>query len=343
MSRSSSISVIVYFQQNLLDIQDCLPYFQPMQSNCLSMRAIYPAVLSAALLFTIFSPGAQAQPAGSRDTGQTFYSFSFSPINQFESDFGQSGSFSVQRYGFNFDTSSPVANSLRAGISLGYEFEKFDFSGTTAFAGADPWSDIQRFSVGLPVSYRMTDSWSLFIAPQVEWYGESGVASWKDALGYGAIFALSYRVSPGLTLGAGAGVFSRMAETKGFPYIAIDWKITEELRLNNPFRTSPSGPAGLELSYRIYERWEIAAGGAYRSFRFRLDDSGVALNGIGEVDSTVGYARLTYRMGRDFKLDLYGGAAFNGKMRIAGSNGNELGSDDFKTAPMMALSLTLQL
>ena len=249
----------------------------------------------------------------------------------------------MQRYGFNFDTSSPVANSLRAGISLGYEFEKFDFSGTTAFAGADPWSDIQRFSVGLPVSYRMTDSWSLFIAPQVEWYGESGVASWKDALGYGAIFALSYRVSPGLTLGAGAGVFSRMAETKGFPYIAIDWKITEELRLNNPFRTSPSGPAGLELSYRIYESWEIAAGGAYRSFRFRLDDSGVALNGIGEVDSTVGYARLTYRMGRDFKLDLYGGAAFNGKMRVAGSNGNELGSDDFKTAPMMALSLTLQL
>jgi hypothetical protein len=307
------------------------------------MRAIYPAILSAALLLTIFSPGAQAQPADPRNTGRTVYSFSFSPINQFESDFGQGGSFSAQRYGFNFDASKPVANWLRAGISLGYEFEKFHFSGTTAFAGADPWSDIHRFSAGLPISYRMTDSWSLFIAPQVEWYGESGVATWKDALGYGSIFAVSYRVSPRLTLGAGAGVFSRMSETKTFPYIAIDWKITEELRLNNPFRTSPSGPAGLELSYRISELWEIAAGGGYRSFRFRLDDSGVAPNGIGEMDSTVGYARLTYRMGRDFKLDLYGGASFNGKMRIANSNGNELGSDDFKTAPMMALSLTLQL
>ena len=314
-----------------------------MQRNFLSVRVIYPAILSAALLFTTFSPGAQAQPAGPRDTNRTVYSFSFSPINQFESDFDQGGSFSVQRYGFNFDTSTPVATSLRAGISLGYEFEKYHFSGTTAFAGADPWSDIHRFSVGLPVSYRMTDSWSLFISPQVEWYGESGVANWEDAFGYGAVFALSYRVSPGLTLGAGAGVFSRMEETKGFPYIAIDWKITEELRLNNPFRTSPSGPAGLELSYRISDRWEIAAGGAYRSFRFRLDDSGVAPNGISEIDSTVGYARLTYRMGSDFKLDLYGGAAFNGKVRIAGSNGNELGSDDFKTAPMMALSLTLQL
>jgi hypothetical protein len=314
-----------------------------MQRNFLLMRAIYPAILSVALLFTIFSPGAQAQPAGPGDTKRTFYSFSFSPIYQFESDFGKGGSFSVQRYGFNFDTSTPVANSLRAGISLGYEFDKYHFSGTTAFAGADPWNDIHRVSAGLPVSYRMTDSWSLFISPQVESYGQSGVANWKDALGYGAIFAVSYRVSPGLTLGAGAGVFDRMGETKVFPYIAIDWKITEELRLNNPFRTSPSGPAGLELSYRISDRWEIAAGGAYRSLRFRLDDSGVAPNGIGEVESTVGYARLTYRMGRDFKLDLYGGAAFNGKMRIAGSNGAELGSDDFKTAPLMALSLTLQL
>jgi hypothetical protein len=312
-----------------------------MQSHLLFMRVIYPAILSVALLLTTFSQGAQAQPAGSKDTGRTVYSFSFSPINQLESDFGQGGSFNVQRYMLNFNTSTPVANSLRAGISLGYEFEKFHFSGTTAFAGESPWSDIHRFSTGLPVSYRMTESWSLFIAPQVEWYGESGVSDWKDALGYGGIIAVAYRVSPRLTLGAGAGIYNRMAETKGFPYIAIDWKITEELRLNNPFRTSPSGPAGLELSYRISEPWEIAVGGAYRSFRFRLDESGVAPNGIGEMDSTIGYARLTLRMGRNFKLDLYGGAAFNGKMRIADSNGNELGSDDFKTALLMALSLTL--
>ena len=46
-------------------------------------------------------------------------------------------------------------------------------------------------------------------------------------------------------------------------------------------------------------------------------------------------------MGRDLKLDLYGGAAFNGKMRINDRDGNELGSDDFETAPMAALSLTL--
>ena len=171
------------------------------------VRTIFPAVLSAALLFTLVVPCAQAQPAGPSDTNRTVYSFSFSPIYQFESDFDRGGSFSVQRYGFNFDASKPVTNSLRAGISLGYDFEKYDFSGTTSFAGADPWSDIHRFSAGLPVSWRMTDSWSLFISPQVEWYGESGVDNWGDAFGYGAVFAVSYRVSPGLTLVPGR-VFS---------------------------------------------------------------------------------------------------------------------------------------
>jgi hypothetical protein len=46
-------------------------------------------------------------------------------------------------------------------------------------------------------------------------------------------------------------------------------------------------------------------------------------------------------MGRDLKLDLYGGAAFNGEMKIVDRNGNELGSDDFETAPILGLSLTV--
>lgn len=299
------------------------------------------AIACAALLASSFPPGAMAQPAGARDTNRTAISFSLSPIRQFDSDFDRGGSFSVQRYGFSVDTSTPVTNTLRAGISLGYDFEKYDFSGNTAFAGPDPWSDIHRFSVGFPVSWRMSDRWSLFVSPQIEWHGESGVDNWENALGYGAVFAVSCRVIPALTLGVGAGVFRRTEETKGFPYIAVDWRVTENVRLTNPFRTGPAGPAGLELAWRLADQWEIAAGGAYRSFRFRLDSSGAAPDGIGELDQTVGYARLTYRMGRDAKLDLYGGAAFNGEMKIADRSGNELGSDDFDTAPIAGLSLTL--
>ena len=311
-----------------------------MQTRAMCLTLVFTAFFTA--FFAAFVPvAASAQPSGAKDANRTAFSFFVSPVYQFESDFDRSGSFSVQRYGFRFDTSAPVTGSFRAGISLGYEFDKYDFSGTTSFAGADPWSDIHRFSLGLPLSWRMGESWSFFVSPQVEWYGESGVDDWGDALGYGAVFAATYRFSPGFSLVVGAGVFYRGEETKGFPYIAVDWKITEDLRLTNPFRTSPSGPAGLELAWRLSDKWEVAAGGAYRSFRFRLDNAGVAPNGFGELDQTVGYARLSYRMGRDLNLDLYGGAAFNGEMKIADRNGNELGSDDFETAPILGLSLTL--
>ncbi len=299
--------------------------------------------LGTALLLTLIAPGVQAQPVGSRDANQTLVSLSFSPIFQFESDFDHGGSFNVQRYPLKLETSTPVTNSLRAGVSLGYEFEKYSFSGTTAFAGANPWSDIHRFSIGIPINYRFSESWSFFASPQAEWYGESGVDSWQDALGYGAVIGASYRISPGLTVGAGAGLYNRIKETKGFPYIAVDWRITENLRLSNPFRTSPAGPAGLELSYNVDDRWEVAMGGAYRSFRFRLDNGGVAPNGIGELNSMMGYARVSRRIAGNFRLDVYGGAAFNGQMKIFDQNGNDLGSDDFKTAPIVALSLTLLL
>jgi len=307
----------------------------------LNPRLFRRAALCTVLLLALVAPEVQAQPAASKDASRTSYSLSFSPIYQFESDFDHGGSFNVQRYPLNFEASTPVTSALRTGISLGYDFEKYSFSGTTAFAGANPWSDIHRFSIGIPISYRFSESWSFFVSPQAEWYGESGVETWQNAFGYGAVVGASYRVSPSLTLGAGAGLYSRIDETKGFPYIAVDWRITENLRLSNPFRTSPAGPAGLELSYKVSDRWEVAAGGAYRSFRFRLDNGGVAPNGIGEMNSTMGYARVSCRITGDFRLDVYGGAALNGQMKIFDQNGNELGSDDFKTAPVAALSLTV--
>ncbi|MBN1614830.1 MAG: hypothetical protein JW950_10220 [Deltaproteobacteria bacterium] len=311
-----------------------------MQTRAIGLYLVFAAFFSAC--FAAIGPASSwAQPMGAKDVSRTSYSFSVSPVYQFESDFDRSGSFTVQRYGFQFSSSTPVTDSLRAGISLGYDFEQYDFSGATSFAGADPWSDIHRFSAGLPLSWRASESWSFFVSPQIEWYSESGADDWEDALGYGAVFAATYRLSPGFSVGLGAGVFYRGEETRGFPYIAIDWQITEDLRLANPYRTSPSGPAGLEIAWRLSDKWEVAAGGAYRSFRFRLDNSGVAPNGFGELDQTVGYARLSCRMGRDLKLDLYGGAAFNGEMMIADQNGNELGSDDFETAPILGLSLTL--
>jgi len=115
---------------------------------------------------------------------------------------------------------------------------------------------------------------------------ESGVDNWDDAFGYGPSCRVLPR-QPRTHPGGRAGVVPPHGETKGFPYIAVDWKITDDLRLSNPFARALR-PAGLELSYGSLIAGD-RGGGAYRSFRFRLDDSGVAPNGVGELESTVGY------------------------------------------------------
>ncbi len=194
----------------------------------------------------------------------------------------------------------------------------------------------------IPVSYRFEKDRTLFFSPSVEFYGESEADDLEDAINYGATFGFSYRMNPTLTIGLGAGVFSRIREVSVFPFINIDWKITENLRLSNPLRVSPSGPAGPELSYRIDESWEIGVGGAYRSLRFRLDDSGFAPNRIGEVESVIGWGRSTYRPASRLRLDLYAGAAFNGEMNIEDRDANRIASDDFDTAPITALTLTAE-
>ena len=301
-------------------------------------------LISIPILSFIFAvtPLAHAQKMESGREQGTVCSLSFTPLYQFDADLDLGGKFSVSRYYLGFDASHSVSDAWRIGVGVVYDFEKYNFSGTTGFAEPEPWDEIHRLGFSLPVGYRFGKGWSLFFSPQVEFYGESGVDDLEDALSYGAAFGFSYRVNPTLTIGLGAGVFSRIKEERFFPFITIDWKITDDLRLSNPLRVSPAGPAGLELSYRIAEGWEIGAGGAYRSLRFRLDDSGFAPSGIGEVESLIGWGRLTYRPAPRFRLDLYAGAAFNGEMNIEDKDANHLASDDFETAPIAALTLTAE-
>ena len=120
--------------------------------------------------------------------------------------------------------------------------------------------------------------------------------------------------------------------------LPIYWKITDRLRLTNPFRAGPTGPAGLELVYKRDEKWEFAGGGAARGFRFRLDDKGPAPDGVGEQSGLPLFARITYKFGPRFKLDFYAGAIVGGQLAVEDSKGDLLAVDDHDTAPIAALT-----
>lgn len=272
-----------------------------------------------------------------RNAGFNF-SFSYTPIYQFETDLDKGGSFDVSRQYFNFEIMRPVGQKLRMGLGLSYEFEKWNFNDLSNVVGATPWRSIHRPGISLPIFYTFSDNWNFGFTPAIEFSGESG-AEFGESLNYGGVLSLAHPFSRNLYLGLGFGLFNRLEKTTIFPFIVIDWKINEQFRITNPFRAGPAGPAGLELVCSPSENWELGVGGSYRFYRFRLDDQSAVPNGIGDNKFLVAFLRVQRKLGTRFSVDLAGGALFAGKLSIENTNGDKLGSDKYDPSPFLALTL----
>jgi long-subunit fatty acid transport protein len=248
------------------------------------------------------------------------------------------GDVSVSRYSIAANSTWPVIDKVSVGMGFSYEFDDYDFSRLSGFAVPDPWSKIDRVGVHARVMYSLSPEWRLFAGPAGQYAGEQG-AKVDDSLLYGGTVGAIYKPSPTLMIGFGAGIFYRLGTTSFFPAFIFSWKITDNLRLGNSYETGPAGPAGLELAYAIDHKWETAISGGYSSYRFRLDNNGPTPNGIGQADSWPFVARLSRKLGPNLRLDLYGGAAFGGKLRLDDSQGHEIDRTSYNTAPLVGLAL----
>jgi hypothetical protein len=263
-----------------------------------------------------------------------------SAIHQFDTNLDNGGDFSVNRYLFRFNWNKRMNDALHVGIGLNYDLHDYSFSEKTSFGQLRPWDNLQSIGLRARIMYSINEDWRLVIIPSIGFSGESG-ADWGESLIYGGILSAGYRASPNLMIGAGVGIFSRLEEVSYFPMVVINWKITEQLRLSNPFSGGPTGPAGLELSYALDKRWEIACGSAYRSLRFRLDDESNDRNGIFQEKGVPVWGRVTLRSGSQVKLDLNAGAFFSGKLKIEDQQGHEISDDQYDAAPFIALTVSL--
>jgi hypothetical protein len=143
-----------------------------------------------------------------------------------------------------------------------------------------------------------------------------------------------------LTLGVGAGVFRQIDQTKVFPYLLVNWNITDKLKLSNPLPAGPSGGAGLELSYAFNDRWTLGGGGAYRTYRFRLNENSPVANGIGQNSFVPVFARLSYAIDRTSRVDLYAAATTAGRLSATDGSGTTQFSTNYQTGFAMALSFS---
>lgn len=281
-------------------------------------------------LFT-WSTGVCSQPA-------TNDRFSITPVYQFAGDLdsggdaGYAGVLTSVGRTWTLDARS----TLRLGLS--FDYEDWHFSDMAAFGGMEPWGSLYRVGVSVPYSYTTGNGWRLSFSPTLEYSGESG-AELSDALEYGALVSAARRLSPDLTLGLGVGVYARIEQTRAFPFLIVDWRITDRLRLTNPLPAGPAGPAGLEISYALDSAWELGIAAAFRSFRFRLDENGPVPNGVGENAYLPVVARIGYRISDALTFNLYAGAALAGNLRVEDRNGNGIYDEDRDPAGLVGLSV----
>jgi len=307
------------------------------QTVCVETALVKRWVSMAVLALCLAATESQAQQGSSSAADAFRPSLSLTPYYQGKADLDGGGSYSAVGAITRLRVTNRLGDKGFWGLTLNYDYTDYRFSEVSAFGGQAPWNNMQRVGFGVPFNW-ITGKWGWLVAPSVDYFRETG-ADWNDSLTYGAVFAGTRMFSSG-RLGLGVGVFNRLEEVEVFPFIAVDWRLSENWRLTNPLAAGPTGPAGLEAIYAFASGWQIGVGGAYRSVRFRLNENGPAASGVGEEQGIAGFVHLTRALHKRMALDLYAGAIFNGRLKVEDSRGNTLSEVDYDTAPLVGLTFT---
>ncbi|MCP4745576.1 MAG: hypothetical protein GY874_05450 [Desulfobacteraceae bacterium] len=267
------------------------------------------------------------------------YSFSYTPVYQFESDLDNGGSFDLHRHYLNLSITRQISKSTTIGLGFKYELEKWNFSDLSNILGATVWDNIHRPGISFPISLSFPNYLTLNLTPAFEWSGESDFEPGKGFISGGTL-SLSGPLNKDFYVGVGFGLFDQIEATSFFPIIIIKWQINDRLLLTNPFRVGPAGPAGIELVYLPADEWELGVGGSYRTYRFRLNEDNSVAEGVGQNNFIFAFLRIRRKLSKAMALDFSCGSIFNGQLSLENRNGDKLASDDYDAAPIVALTFS---
>jgi hypothetical protein len=232
---------------------------------------------------------------------------------------GQKADLTRNSMALKFSTNSAINQTWSLGGNMGYERKAYDWAGvlnTNTQAGVFdanvlPWQSVERYSLGMSLRYRVNENWMLLFSPQIN-YAFADTSSFSDGQSYGAVVSAMYRFSSNNMLGFGVVYLNDVNDVNTVPYVAVRWRITDKWLLTNPFKPGFSGPAGLELSYKVSDTLDLALGVSRRSDRFSV---GSNEQGI-EVQEWLSFVRASWQLSTSLELSAYGGYFFGGEMEI---------------------------
>jgi len=308
------------------------------------MSAVFRDRIALAVLVSLLIAGwaAYADEAPAKEPGKPRWTpfVRGGYVHQFETDIDDGGEFDSDRLFLQAGASYSIAPGRRVSLSVGYGRDNYGFSGNKGFAGDSPWKNINQFRFSAPVFWAVDKKWSLYAIPTVRFAGETDTDLNDSGTG-GVLAGFSYRFSDTLTLGPGIGVISQLEDSASiFPIVIVDWKITERLRLETGGGLGATRGPGLTLSYKVNNAWNVALGGRYESYDFRLNDSGPAPDGVGRDRSFPLFVSATYSQGRKLQVSALAGAEIGGELRLQDSKGKTIAKEDYDTAPFLGFSFS---
>lgn len=292
--------------------------------------------IALSLSSLIATPAALSQrlPVGTQAV-----SGSVTGVTQLSTNLDQGGNFNWYDTGARINVLRQFNTEFSGGVSVGYSHQGWSWGEARAFGGTAPWEGINNTQLGLNLGYNPNADLRLGLMPIVQWRAEDGVGTAGSAV-YGGVVSAAQTFSPGLTLGLGAGVFREFGETKTFPFLVVNWKITPKLTLANPLPAGPAGGAGLELTYELNQAWKFGLGGSYRQDRFRLNNTGSFAGGVGQNTYIPIFARASYSFTPKTSLDFYLAAMAGGQVKATSADGSQTLSDNYSTGVGLGLNLS---
>jgi hypothetical protein len=117
-----------------------------------------------------------------------------------------------------------------------------------------------------------------------------------------------------------------------FPVLIIKWKITDRLSLETGRGLGATLISGLVLGWKASDKWALSIGGRYEKLRFRLDDKGMAPNGIGQDRSFPLFGGVGYSFSQRAQISVLGGAELGGELRLEEEQGGPVAKENYEPA-----------
>lgn len=295
------------------------------------------SVLASACLLTIPS---HAQTESSSNTDLSFKVY-LGLENSFEAGLDRGGELSIFRIRAGVIGDTSLGQDTDLAVTLDYGVDLYNFDGTTGLGGVDPWEDVHTFGIAAIFTQDMSNDWKVFGGPVFQFAREDN-ADLNDSFIGGGVLGATFEVSSDLTVGGGFGLVSQLEDdARFFPVFVLNWQIANDLVLTSNTGGGATGKSGLELVYDMGGGWEAGIGGYYEFIRFRLDDEGIAPNGIGEEIRLPLQARLSAEIGDYVDMDFYVGVTLSTDLELADSTGAVIGIDDADPTAIVGMMISL--